>query len=427
MTFARSCIPVVVLAAITATTVAHADDGTLTLEEAFKLALRYNDQFIIAAQNVEAADIRVSDAWTAIRPTITGTATAIISRSSDMGASAFSPGGQFEGSVVLRQPLFRKGFFASVDAERHAYASANATLARDRERVARDVAQVFISVLRGRAVVELSKGGVKRTTGVFDYAVNRVKAGNMLKTAELLADIDVKRAQRQLVGAERDLAIAEANFKRVVGRAPPAVLALPKPAPPPPTAAIEVAKKREDIQALELSIRESNALADAARGTRFWPQLDLQAGASYFAPDLGGRTMGWQVLGVLTIPLLQSGREANEIALRENAAHVAQLQLDFQRKLLGAEVESAWAVVETATTTLELVEKQLKIATDHYALVDKQFRLGAITFLEVTNGIRALAEAELAIELARMDRLQAIYEYLFVIGAIDLAGSTTQP
>jgi outer membrane protein len=424
MTFARTWIPIVALAAVTASpSVARGEEGTLTLSEAYALAVRYNDQFQIAAENAEAAEIRLRDTWSDIRPTITATAQTAVQRELENSGIVFVPRIQwFQGSITARQPLFRKGFFASRDAERFAYKSANATLSRERERLARDVAFVFIDVLRTRSIVVLSQGAVKRTTTQYEYIVARVKAGNTLKTAELLADIDVKRAQRQLITAQRDVGVAEANFTQLVGRAPPAVLEMPPQAAPPAlTNGLEVAKKRDDLFALELRVREAEARTEAAEGLRFWPTLDLTGGATFFVPEVQDLTYRWQVLGVLTIPLLQSGAEANEIALRENATRIAKLQVEQQRKLTTAEVQAAWVVVETATAAQDVGEKQLKAATDHYALVDKQFRLGAITFLEVTNATNALAEAELALEIARMERVRAIYDYMFVTGAIDLA------
>ncbi len=432
MTFAQSLIGAAVLAVVTtSSTVARAEDEKLSLAEAYRLALKYNDQLLIAVQNVEQEDINIANTWSDVRPTITATGTGFVRRNAAESAVTPQPG--FEAAVGLQQPLFRRGFFASRVAARYAYDSANATLSRERQRVARDVAAVFISVNRTRAVVELSKGAVKRATTQYDYAVNRVKAGATLKTAELLADIDVKRAQRQVLSAERDVGTAEAAFRRLIGRAPPKVLDMPPPpAATPPADMTAIAQQRDDVEAIQLQIREAEARIEVAEGQRLWPSLDLQAGASYTATagtpmGVDGTFVNWQVLGVITIPLLQSGREANAIRSRQNDAHVAQLQLDFQRKLLAAEVEAAWVVVQTTTESTEIAEKQLKVAQDHYTLVDKQFRLGAITFLEVTNALRALSESEQTWEIARADRVQAIYDYLFATGAIDLEATAKAP
>jgi multidrug efflux system outer membrane protein len=337
-----------------------------------------------------------------------------------MMGNTIVPGRQASAGANISQPLFRKGFFASRAAGRSAYESAGATLARAREELAHDVALVFIDVVRTRSLLETSRGAVVRTQAQYEHAVARVKGGNALKSAELLAQVDVKRAERQVVSAQLEIGRAEAAFRRLVGRTPPRLAPPPLPAIPPPPQGLEAAKRRDDLQALHLQVRSAEEEQDAAAGRRWWPRLDLEASVQYVRPDPTGVDYDWRVIGLLTIPILQSGRELTEVALRENNVRIAQLQLEQQRKLVVEEVEAGALAVASTAQSEDLANKQLTTAQEHYKLVDKGFRLGAITFLEVTVAQSALAEAERAFEIARIERVRAVYDYMFAIGAIDL-------
>lgn len=400
---------------------AAVDSKKLSLSEAFHLALERSEQLSIAQAGVRDAEIRWQDSWTTITPTADLTAQAQLQRERVVETTVLVPGQQVIYGARIAQPLFRKGFLSSRAAGKHGHESAVANLQRAREQLARDVAEAFIAVLRSRKLVELARAAVTRTTATAEHATNRVKAGSALKSAELLALVDVRRAELQAITAQRDVDAAGVAFQRLVGRPPPPELELPKiPAVTGKQAAEEVAKRRKDVIARRSSLQAAQSEQEAAEGRRWWPRLDLQASLQYTQPDVLGRSYDWLVLGVLTVPLLQGGHELTDVRLRENAARIAGLELEQQRKVAVEEIEIAAIQVESATQSEAGAKKQLEAASEHYKLVDKQFRLGAITFLEVTNAQSVLVEAENAYEVARVDQIRAVYDYQFAIGALDL-------
>ena len=394
--------------------------GKLTLAGAYELALARSERVALAERAVADADIDWSEKSTEMAPTLDATATAYEQRERVIGGVVFTPGQQFVGAVTLDQPVFRKGFFDSRAGGKHRYDSARAALVRERQLLAHDVAAAYIDVLKFRRLLELAHSSVTRATSQRTFAAGRVKAGQALKNAELLAVIDVKRAERQEVNAQRDLAAAEVAFERIVGRPPPDLERPPMPSLPERANGLELAKRRGDLAALELGVVAAEDEEAAAAGKRLWPRFDLNANVQYLNPDVLDTTVNWQIIGVLTIPLLQGGREYTELSRRENATHVAQLQLDQNTKVVIEEVELAALQNQTAARASELAKEELDAAKEHYDLVDKQVRLGAITFLEVTNAQAVLVEAENAYEAATIDKLRAAYDYLYAIGALEL-------
>jgi outer membrane protein len=405
--------------------------GKLTLAEAYQLALKHDERVALAERDVIAADIESSARRNEITPDVEMFGVGTVQRETRAGmggtGSVVKPSSQVVGGARLRQPLFRKGYLSSRDAGEQLQRSAEANRKRANEQLARDVAEVFITVLRSRKLLELSHTAVGRAKTQYDLAVGRVKVGQALKNVELLATIDLRRAEIQEVNAQRDAEAARVAFARLVGEDPPADMEMP---PTPPLLGVEQARStargRADLRALELEVKAARADEDAAAGKRWWPRLDLEAGAQAFSPGAFNQNYDWNVSGTLTVPLLQSGVELSELARRENATHAAQLSLDLQRKVAVGEIEAAAIRAASAEKAAALAQQQLDAAKEHYKLVDKQSRLGAITFLEVTNAQAVLVEAENTQEIATMDHMLAVYDYLFAVGALDLTKSSAR-
>lgn len=404
----------------------------MTLADAFRLALARSEQVSIANDKVNETEIESDATWNDVTPNISAYGTAALQMEKDTPTATpvvLQPGDELTVGARLLQPLFRRGFYASRTAGALGHESARASLARAHERLAREVTQAFVDVLLSRRLRDLAQASVERTEKQLDHATARVKAGQVLRNAELLASLDLKRAQRQLVTAQRDVGIAETEFRVLIGRPPPANLVLPPaPAIPNQKDALALAGHRTDLRALQLNLSQAQAAEEAVRDRQWWPRVDLLAFVQGNEPEVlalkgkdgTGNRLDWQVLGLVTIPLLQSGREYTDLSLQENKTHVAALALQQELKAAGEEVEVTDLRRSSADRVVEFADQQLTVARDHYNLVDNQFRLGAVTFLEVTNAQAVLVEAENALAVAEMDQVRALYDFLFAIGALDL-------
>jgi outer membrane protein TolC len=406
----------------TSATPAEPDSGKLTLAQAYQLALARSEQIKLAQAAVSESEIRRSEKLTEVKPNVLVTGTGVLQREREIGTNVINPGQGFSAAATVQQPLFRRGFFASREAAVHRRNSAKAALSRAGEQLALDVVDVFVAVLRARKLGQLGDTAVTRSKAQYDHAVGRVKAGNALKSVELLALVDFKRAERQRIAARQELGDADAAFQRVIGREPPAELEMP-PVPstlPGPDETLALARRRPDVAALEQRVREASSEQEAAAGKRWWPRVDLEGTIEYLIPTQFDSNINWRVLGVVSIPLLEKGREHVELSLRENTTRVATLELEQTVKVIAEEIARSAARLATTAEASELAAKQVEAATDLYKLVDKQFKLGAITFLEVTNAQAVLVEAENAHEIAKMERIAAVYDYLFAIGSLEL-------
>ncbi len=412
------------LAGVLSSQRAHADSDKLTLDAAIELAMRNNERIGLARANVSGAAIIADGAWNALKPNVSLSGTSVLQNQVVVDNFVVQQRTQSVASARVQQPVFRRGQFSARDASLHGRAAATAQLEFECSQLARDVVVAYIDVVRARSLMTLAEASAKRAGVQYTYAFNRVKAGSALKTVELLAQIDLKRAERQFVTAKRDVGRTEATFLRVVGIGAPELELPALQEPPSSDVARQGASNRADLVAIKSRIRQAESEREAAQGRKFWPRLDVEAGVDYYLPELNDRVVDWRVMGLLTIPLFQSGQEYTDIAVRKNQQRIAALQLGAQTKTAVEQFEIGAADFEGAFQAAELAEQQRDTAREHYSLVDKQFRLGAVTFLDVTNAQAALVEAENAFEVARIDRVRASYDLRFAVGMLDVAACT---
>jgi outer membrane protein TolC len=327
------------------------------------------------------------------------------------------PGEQVVVGATVSQPLFRRPLFPSRTAGRLGVESNQATLARTHEQLMMDVTSSFIGVLRSRQQIRLAESSVKRAEALLQNISARVKVGAGLKAAELLASIDVSRARVQLASAVGEEHNQEATFERLMGISPPEKLVLPTtPAPAPSTTAV-----RSDLRALHFSGLQSLATEDVLRGRLFWPTLDAQGAVSYTAP-VGVLTdpLVWTATANLTVPLFQGGDEWVQLRLQKYRTETTVLQEKALRTQITEEIRRAEIHIDTVAQTLKLAEEQVQVAQQNYNLVVTQFRLSAISFLEVANAQSALTEAENLLLVTGYERELAAYQLLFAAGQLAL-------
>jgi outer membrane protein len=399
---------------------AAAPRSSMTVSEAYHLAVSRSEALLLLQQSVAEADLRWLEAWTELGPVASIRGLGGVSQEQPTFGGGTTPLGELQIGGTLSQPLFRRSFFDARQAGKLGHQRAQETLTRGRETLMRDVVAVYITVLLTRQQIEVARAGVKRAEGSKQNASSRFKAGGALKTAELLAGLDLRRAQIQLVGAEQSAKSAATSFQTLIGEAPPAVLSLPP--TPQPLALDEAVRRvddRADLRALKTAVLEAKARADAARGRRWWPLLDLEASGFVFHPEVFTRT-DWSVAGVITFPLFSTGAEHIAVQVEEIRATNAGLELARQAELAVDQVRQAWVRVEGADRAASLAEAQVKEAAENYQLVETQFRLGAVTFLDVANAQAVLTEADSIRVAAVYERELARYELLFAAGALAL-------
>jgi outer membrane protein TolC len=323
--------------------------------------------------------------------------------------------------ATLIQPIFRRSLFPARTAAQHGVESSEAALRRTREQVTLDVTEAFVAILRDREEQRVDGGAVTRAESTLALARGRIKAGGSLPSAEPLAAVSVEAARVRLARSDGALRADEATFQRLVGLAPPPKLVLP--ATPDPAAlaqALDLAQRRSDLQAAGSRVLQSRSLESSLAGSILWPKLDLTGTYSYSYPAEFGVTHSWNASAVLTVPLLQSGDEWTQLKLQSIETEIRTLDKSLLGKQITEDVRRAAADVEVATRVAKLAQSQLEAAQRYYDLIERQLKLGAVSFLEVTISQNTLTDAEHQRVAATFDRELAVYRLLFASGSLRL-------
>jgi outer membrane protein len=400
----------------------------LDLPTAYRLALARSEVTRASETAVQQAQNQVRSAWTQILPT---------ARLLGSGGFGGRSSGTFQqpgidprelpaiqyttlgGSASLAQPLFRRGLWDDVAAGRRGVDAARARLERQREQLFLEVASAFVSVMRARRQIEVAKAALERAEGERRSTGARVSAGGALRTALLQAGLSVRRAEAQLLMAQRDARLQEVSFERLVG-VRPTTLRLPADRQELPVAEswTALAEARADLQGARRSAEAARHRVQAVAALR-WPALDGQL--SYLTPQLGQTTYNlhqYTGAAMLTIPLYQAGTNSTQREAAEFEAHLAALEEQRLWKQIEEEVKLAAVELETAQQTLEIAELQVKEAKENYELVTNQYKLRTVSFLEVSTAQSVLSEAEGLRVNATFDRELAAYRLLFAAGQL---------
>jgi outer membrane protein TolC len=370
----------------------------MTLADAYKLALARSEANLLSKEQIEIASIDKRVVATIVRPQAFLTATGTLQReleSPAIPADVLAPY-VATASARITQPLFRRGYFAAHDAASKGIEAAQAVHQRSAAVVALETATVYLAVLRSRELVRIANDSVARADAQLSVTRARLKAGGALKTAEQLAAIEVERAKLTVVNAMREQQAQAVLFEQLTGKKPPDQLA-PAEAKDVPTIDQCVARAADhgDVKALRLFTEQSRLREEAARGRR-WPTVDLQAGFDYFSYlfPIGDNVYAWNARLLLTIPVFQGGAERTDVEQQQARTELSVLRSKLREKEVTTEMRRAAIDLATAESLVTVAQNQATIALEHYNLITAQFKVGAVTFLDVANAQGVLTAAD---------------------------------
>jgi outer membrane protein TolC len=381
--------------------------SALTLAEAYKLALARSEATALSSEQVDVAEIEKRVTKQIVMPQAAITAMGVAERGIELPAmdvDVFKPF-YATASAHVTQPLFRRGYSAASSAASKGIQAARTVQGRVAEALMLQVANAYLAVLRSRELSRTAEESVTRAEAQLNVTRARMKAGGALKTAEQLAAIELERAKLQVVNAGREEQAQAIVFEELIGKPPPKDLAAADLADVPGVdQCIRRLPEHGDVRTLRLVAEQSNLRTEAAHGRR-WPTLDLQVGLDYYTYlfPLGDNVWAWNARAILNIPLFQGGAEGTDVDAAEARTRIATLRLEEREKQLSSEIRRSAVNLASADSAVTVAATQAQIALEHYNLITAQFKVGAVTFLDVANAQGVLTTAE-------EQRIRALYE-----------------
>ena len=422
----------------------------LSLEEAIRLAMKRNPELITARLEVQRSDARVLEAWGNALPAVDlsgqyvhlvdkpvtffpdfflysfmkGIDSTIPKPSGKLVPVSFSPGFSASASLNVRQILFNGAVFIGVGA-----ASIYSHLARDLyqakqvETVAK-VRKAYYGALLAAEALDLMRSSLRNAEDNLKNVKLMRQQGIVSEYDELRASVGVENLRPMVIQSETNANLALDNLRNTIG-APSNERHTLSDALTFQAVDDAILKRAESLvlelnpglSAVKRQIELNGAVVNAER-TGYLPTIAAFGSYSYNAAKnefnfstndfYKGSTVGLS-LSMNLFQGLQTYSRVEQAQLERRKSEEQQISLERNLKTgLG----SILGNLQQARKRVEAQGKTVEMAERGYAIVTTRFLNSAATQLEVND-------AQLALTQAKVNRVQAIYDYLVASADLD--------
>lgn len=420
----------------------------LSLGQAVKIALEKNPQRKAALADTSAAAADVSEARSFLLPHATFSETATRGndpvyvfgsrlRQQRFAAADFAlnslntplPIGNFATQFGGTWNLFDSlaSWRGVVRAQRVKDAAGN-QLEHTNQQIVFQVIDSYYSVLLGEKQLDIAEQALKTAQAILEQSKNRYESGIVVKSDLLSAQVRLASRRQELIGAQNDLALAQAQLNvsmglpaqtefDVMGTLVEKTL---------PVVSMEQAEKQaletrpdlKQIRSEESAQHQSVLIAKSSFGPRVSAFGDWEADNPTFLAGGGGNN--WLAGIEVQFELFQGG------AKRAQLAH----ERAMQDKVVAAKDMASDAVrleVRRAYYQMDAAQRQLEVARAAIAESQESLRINQNRYDSGLSTISDLLAAEEAARRSQSDYYDAIYRYQTSYANLQLATGTLNP
>ncbi len=396
-----------------------------TLAQALGSAYRTNPELDAERARLRATDEQVSQANSGYRPSLNASADVGYRDSRSKPSSAADGSSRPKGySINATQSIFRG--FRTVNTVRAAEANVRAgrqLLRQTEQKVLLSAVQVFVDVIRDKAIVRLRENNVRVLSRELKATKDRFAVGEVTRT-----DVAQARARRALAVSAQELARANlhssrASYRQIVGHAPgrlrsamPHRRLLPRSRRQATSIALQESPDLIRAQYLEQAARHN---VSTIRGELLpTAQIDGSYSKRYDSSPLSKESGVGTITGRLTFPIYQSGAVYARIRQAKHI-HVSTLQVVQQtRNQVRANAERAWSQLSAARAAV--LSDRAAVGANQIALngVREEERVGQRTLLDVLNAQQELLNSQVILATDQRNLVFASYNLLSSLGRL---------
>jgi len=376
----------------------------LTLDAAFRLALKTDEQVRISEKELQKARLQPLRAWTYITPraniqgTYTRYANAVsFSSSAAGGTPELFPLDLYQANFRVVQPLFEPTFLTRRSAAGNFIAQGCYGLQQTAKSRLFDTASAYYNVLKAQSLVDVARQTLDLANQELRVANARFQVGEETKTAVLRAEVDVTRGERDLVQSRNGLKLAQATLANIIHQ--PATFEVAAPAAQEPaTEALHTYQEQAVKYRDDLKVEQENLCISKYNRDLVQEELYPNANATFTYTRVTPQTLiqpddFWSLVVGLNIPIFEGGLTYVNLDEARKTIRQAELRVENLRREISIQVENAYLQVQTLASTLSTLEKQVQYAAENYDIIFKQFQVGVATSLDVTNALTSLTSA----------------------------------
>lgn len=372
MNFCHWCVRLLLAAGIVSFCSLHAQQSSMTLDEALARARQRAPQVLAARDRIAEARGRLRGAVLLLQenPTVEATVGRRYSATGDTTdfdlaiAQSFELGGRRGARIAGAQ--------AGIDRET---AASNNRL----RQLLRDVSIAFARGLAAQQRVRIAEGSQKIANELLQSMERRFEAGDVPILEVNLARTSAARIRAELRSSQATLISALGDLRLLLGMTASEPLAIAgdlKDRRYELSSLLASAEERPDLKAAAAEIREAQADVRLGRSFR-WPAV---APTLSFKRDEGDRVLQGGLS--FTLPLFNRGQELQ--ATGEARARRLQRELDASRRFIEVEIRTAYDVYATQVAAVETLERDaLPSLDENEKLARRSFEEGEIGLAEL--------------------------------------------
>jgi outer membrane protein len=414
-----------------------------TLVDALTLAYQTNPTLQAQRANQRATDENVVQAKTAFRPNLSGSVDvsgsrthladpvreivggAVVTRDTDKRSGSGA-------GLALSQPLYTGGrATANLSAAEADVLAGREDLRSVEQSVLGSVIQSYVDVRRDQERLRIAQENVSVLTRQLEESNARFEVGEITRTDVAQSEARLASARASLSSSQAILAASRAAYAAVVGQNPTDLAPEPSLAALLP-ASVEQAfdlvdKNNPSIQAARYAEQAAAARVAVAKAA-YRPTVSARAGYDVDASRVNGageqfNDFNRAATGSITasIPLFTGGLTSSQVRAAKERENAARIAVEGAQRSALQQISTAWNNLLASRANLVSNQEQVRATRIAFEGVRQEQQVGLRTTLDVLNAQLELANAEVALVVARRDEYVASASVLQAMGVLNVA------
>ena len=352
---------------------------TLSWQDCVKEAAQNHPDLISAKENIKAKESAKTITASALYPQI----------NSDLSASTTKTGSQTSDSYgygVSASQLIFDGFktSANIKAGEENIKAAEQAYQFTSSEVRLLLRTAFIDLWNAQELLKITKEISKIRRDNLVLISLRYESGMEHKGALLTAEANVAQANFEIDQAERELAVAQQELSRQMGRSELSPLLVEEDLrlDAGETEKPDFEKLAAENPSFKQLVAEKNmaSLNVGSARAEFFPTLSASGGADKNGSHWPPEDSSWSTGLTLSLPLFEGGKRLAQVSQARALFKQAQAEERSGRDGIILTLEQGWASLQDASETVGVRKKFLEAAQERAKIAEAQYSLGLIKF-----------------------------------------------
>jgi outer membrane protein len=294
-----------------------------------------------------------------------------------------------------------------------------------------NVIQSYVDVRRDQERLRIAQENVNVLNRQLEESKARFEVGEITRTDVAQSEARLASAQASQSSAQAILAASRAAYAAVVGQNPTDLAPEPSLAALLPSSVEQafdlVDKNNPQIQAARYAEQAAAARVAVAKAA-YRPTVGARAGLDTDATrtngtgrDFGDYNRGYTASVTASIPLFTGGLISSQVRAAQERENAARIAVEGAQRSALQQISTAWNNLLASRANLVSNEEQVRATRIAFEGVRQEQQVGLRTTLDVLNAQLELANAEVALVVARRDEYVASASVLQAMGVLNVA------